>query len=202
LKSRARSLIFWVGLFCLLFSVGIGVAGYGASYSGWSFPALITNLLKDFYANLSSELLSIAITLLIIDLIYDWRSIETERLALKLQMGSTENIFAREAVRLLRVRKWLFDRSMTGSDFTEADLSNSDLRKANLRCCILRGAELVGADLRGADLREADLQQANLTGADLRGANLLGADFEDAILKGADLTDAKVNEDQLKMADC
>ena len=142
------------------------------------------------------------------------------------QMGSKDNVLARQAVEELRARGWLEDGSLQGAALSNADLQRAlllraDLREAdmrganlqeavlhsaklqesNLRAADLQGATLWGADLQGANLAEANLQGTNLSGADLRGANLASANLQKAILAASDLRGASnLSDKQLSQA--
>lgn len=132
-------------------------------------------IIAEFYASVSTELASIAITILFVDALYQHRETEREKRRLILQMGSPDNAFAREAVRALRSRGWLGDGSLQGAWLGGANLQGAFLGLANLQGADLRAANLQGANLMDANLREADLRYANLHGADLGDANLEGA---------------------------
>jgi hypothetical protein len=145
------------GIACLILGICIGVLGYSYKQKE-SFDTNV--LVEDFYANVSTDFVGIAITVLFIDQLNRRRLIQQEKESLKLQMGSPNSMFAIEAVRILRDRGWL---------------TNGSLQAANLNVSNLNGADLQNADLRNADLRNANLEAANLSGADLRGANLANA---------------------------
>jgi hypothetical protein len=166
-----------VGLLLLGIALTIGLVGYLNQHKGLYLGELVGNLLRDFYANVSAELASIAITVLIIDVIYQQRDMEREKRDLILQMGSPDNAFAKEAVRRLRAQGWLKDGT---------------LRHAHLPAANLRIADLTEANLSGANLTEANLSGANLSRADLTGANLNMADLSRANLSGAMLSEAKL----------
>ena len=206
-KSPLRLVIISFGLFMFICSFAIGAAGYINNYVCTLFPGAIDNFLRDFYANLSTDFLFTAITILIIDSIYSWRDTEREKEKLIFDMGSADNSLAKKAVRGLRTHKkwlakksWLEDGTLRGADFQDADLSNCDLHKADLRDAVLARAELEEANLCDADLRGADFSVANLKGADLRRANLIGADFTEAELEKADLSGAQVDDGQFDSA--
>ena len=142
----------------LLLIMGVlgGVLGYLNQYSGLCIPLMPVRLIADFYANISTELISIALTVLVIDALNERRSIEREKKALILQMSSPTNLVAIEAVRVLRVRGWLTDGSLRGADLSHADLQ--------------------GAYLAGVDMANAKLFRTNLKGAHLQFANLNGVE--------------------------
>jgi hypothetical protein len=112
-------------------------------------------------------------------------------------MGSQENSFAREAVRILKSKNWHIDNSLIGANLWNANLEKARMRNFNLRKVILSRANLKNAYVSQATLRQADLTKANLEGAyfnrsdlssaTLYRANIRGAFFADAILKEVDV---------------
>lgn len=178
--------------YCLLgIALLIGIVGYFNQHGCLYLGKCADNFLQDFYANLSAELASIAITVLIIDEVYRQRETESNREDLILQMGSQNNAFAREAARKLQVRKWHKGSWLQGAALSRADLSKVDLSEFNL----------CQADLRGALLCEAELESVNLHGANLEGANLSKADLHKANLHGADLSEADLQDANFHTAD-
>lgn len=141
----------------------------------------------DLYANGGAELLSIAITVLIIDTLNKRRSTLERKSELKLQMSSTDNSFAVEAARLLRLKGWLRDGTLKYVRLEGANLARADLGSANL----------MKADLKNANLHETTLQEANLSGANLSGATLYHANLEGANLYEANLDKAKFNKNTI-----
>jgi len=198
----------------LLIGLVIGVLGYHSQY-GLDFGELGGRLLPDYSANLTTELLSIAVTVLVIDWLNEQRARreakEREGLAdqeakqrLKQQlireMGNAPNVFALRAVEELDApwRGWLKDGSLQKAQLPEASLDRANLQ----------GADLQEANLQGAKLRKAKLQGANLQGAVLSGGSgILGrpvigpteADLTGADLTGANLQGATVTDEQLRV---
>ena len=141
-----------LGVALLALAFLIGVLGY-FNQRGWFYlPEALRQIVVAFDNNATTELASIAITILVVDRLYKNRETEREKKRLILQMGSPDNAFAREAVRALRSHGWLFDGS----------ISKANLERANLQ----------GADLHEADLKDANLHLADLQGADLTRTNL------------------------------
>ncbi|HRX00363.1 MAG TPA: pentapeptide repeat-containing protein [Cyclobacteriaceae bacterium] len=174
----------------VLLGIGIAVGGYVFLYG----LGTLRDIVGDFYANIAAEAISIAITVLIIERLYERRSKteaeKTEKERLILQMGSPDNGFAVEAVRQLRQRGWLSDGSLEG-----VDLTGANLRKAMLSGAVLTWADLTAVDLVDADLSDADLYETHLRGTRLHKANLMSANLSGAILwntylEEADLTGA------------
>lgn len=141
-----------IALFFLIVSIFVGVIGYLNQYSElWKSNPLI----GDFYANITAELASIAITVLVIDTLNERRIVALEKQKLIFQMGSRVNSISREAIRELRQRGWLQDGSLHG-----ASLAWSNLKHANIRMADLRNVDFTGAVLEGAHLQESNLDGA------------------------------------------
>lgn len=212
-----------VGIVLLSLALISGIIGYGIDHpEGFTLEQFIV----DFYANVSTELTSIAITVLIIDTLNRRREQRLgenkEREQLTRQLGSSVNEVAKRASEELRARGWLTDGSLQETDLRIANLEEAKLwkadlqgvnlqwaklKKANLNGSILVGANLTqanlqaarcgGADLRAANLFEAKLYRVNFNGAYLREANLSGAHLEGARLEGADLRNANFEDAHL-----
>ncbi len=186
-----------VGVALLILAFLVGALGYlnerGLLYLTDTAQQILTYL----SANVSTELASIAITILFVDALYEHRETEREKKRLILQMGSPDNAFAREAVRALRSRGWLGDGSLKKADLYRANLKEAHLWGANLEEAKLTGANLqkarlTGADLQGAQLKVAKLQETTLWATNLQGANLEDADLREANLRGSKLQGANL----------
>lgn len=139
----------------------------------------------EFYANISSELLSILITVLIIERLNNIRQDKQELTRLKALLASNEAVVTKIAVGELKALGWLEDGSLQRTDLFRANLSGADLVHANLSGAILCEANLSGANLNHANLSGTNLEGANLSGTHLPFANLSGASFGEANLSGA-----------------
>ena len=186
----------------LLVIIIVGVGGYNHLHHKLS----LTDLVADFYANVSTELASIVITVVVIDGLNRRRATEREKSTLTLQLGSPNRGFAVEAARMLRVRGWLSDGGLRkvnlfGTDLQGAILGDADLREAFLVQANLQAVDLREANLAGAYLGEAILREANLQNANLQETNLIAADFQGATLRGATLKGAKMGGVDLEGAD-
>jgi Pentapeptide repeats (8 copies) len=185
------SLIFWAALAFLI--LGLVVVGYGYSLtqSGWNWKRFV----EQVYSNLGIELVSISLTVLVIEALNERRTIQERKEELILQMGSPDNSFAIEAVRILRQKGWLTDGSLKGSYLWDANLRDANLDRADLRYVTLINANLQSANLGGANLQGVRLTKANLKGAwvgytNLREAELMSADFSNTYLRYANLHQA------------
>lgn len=176
-----RSPVRRLGLLALVLAVALGVLGY--------------RNIEDFLANASTELASIAITVLIIDFLNERRAEHQLKLQLIREMGSTDNAIALRAVKELRAHGWHEDGSLQGVALEKANLKGAELNKADLRGAILELARLSRADLDGANL-----QDANIRAADLQGASLVGANLQRAYLVRANLPEANLLIADMQMA--
>lgn len=171
---RNLSPVTLVAVLFLVFALLFAGLGYLHLYDRLN----LTRILSDFYANVSSELASIAITVLIIDGLNRRRDekLKTTQLQENLIMssGSISNEVAKDAIHQLRRYKWLYGKHnlLAGANLVGANLENVNLWRANLF-----RAKLWRSNLSGADLRYANLEEAELLGVDFRGANLYGANL-------------------------
>ncbi len=163
-------------------AVLIGFIGYMADLGIWTFVKPVQTLVLAFYANVSAELGSILLTILVIDALNEKRTKAQEKRRLIQQMGSPDNGFALEAVRISRAEGWLEDGSLKGVNLWEANLAGARMWRANFENVSLEAADLTGANLSGANLTGAILWNTNLAGAELRNAIIDGATFEGATL--------------------
>ncbi|MFQ5401667.1 MAG: pentapeptide repeat-containing protein [Anaerolineae bacterium] len=122
-----------------------GALGYINQHSGLFISV---SFITDFYANVSTELASIAITVLVIDTLNDRRAVQQNKGALMLQMGSPINSVAREAIRILRMRDWLTDGTLRGTNLSWSNLQNAYLSEANMPDTNLFRAKLSGVHLQ------------------------------------------------------
>jgi uncharacterized protein YjbI with pentapeptide repeats len=139
----------------------------------------------EILGSLFPEVLGIAFTVGIIDRMNNRRANEQRKRELILQMGSPNNEFALEAVRLLNLLGWLDDGS---------------LQKIQLENCQLQNADLRGADLRDAIMSKGDFRQASFHFANLSGANLAQSVFIEAKCVEVDFTYADLKESKFQSA--
>jgi len=114
---RSDATIEKVGLLLLATAVLVALVGYLNQRGSLCLyiGEWVGGFLQDYYANISTELASIAITVLIVDVLYQQRDVEREKRDLILQMGSPDNTFAVEAVRRLRAQGWLKYGALRGA---------------------------------------------------------------------------------------
>lgn len=155
---------------------------------------------REFGANVTTDLLFVALAVLVIDTLVR-RDADDQRIRdLKAQAGSLSNDFALEAVRLLR----LLDRlcgprgALQGANLRRANLEGAELQRANLNGADLHMVHLEGAELWEAHLEDARLWEAHLEGVDLRRARLEGTGLRSAHLEGVDLWEARLEGADLR----
>lgn len=197
----------------LLVGVLIGITGY----YGLLEMFLPVTFVSSFYANVSTELISIGVTVLFIDgLLEQTQMKDIKDQLLRDLVGGIPDFYMR-AVQELRVHGWLYDSSLStfnlaGIKLSRAELCGVNLSNANLTRIDLEGANLglPDSDKGGEDSlfiprpkypllivtqvsRRTDLQGAGLVKANLRKADLRGANLRSAILLDADLFEANLS---------
>jgi uncharacterized protein YjbI with pentapeptide repeats len=148
LLTHQINLSFTVGRAAALFLIlGVVIVGFGYGFTQeGAFD--VRNFVHEIYSNLGIELVSIGLTVIVIEGLNRRAAIQERKEELILQMGSPENPFAVEAVRILRQKGWLKDGSLDGADLYKANLQEADLTNANLQEVNLEFANLQGANLR------------------------------------------------------
>lgn len=181
--SNQRNPLQLVGI--VLCVVGLMIILGGHLYQEGKFIGSL--LIKDLWANVGAEILSIALTVLIIDRLNNRRLTTMEKSRLLLQMASPDSSVSQEAIRLLRAYGWLQDGS---------------LREINLAWANLERGYLWNADLQGAKFLKANLKNVYLTYANLKGALDLSVDqlrqarnMKMAIMPDGSLYDGRFNLD-------
>jgi hypothetical protein len=173
--------------------IGFLVFIFGYHYQhpeGWDLQSLTT----DFYANLSTELISISITVLVIDSLYKHHETLGEKKRLILEMGSPDNGIATRAVQIMqRETSYVLDGSLNLKSFWRANLDGAELYSAELEGASFHYASMVGVELPGANLRNVAFWSTNLEGAFIQDADLSGATVVFTNMKNA-----RVTREQLK----
>jgi hypothetical protein len=137
-------------------------------------------LFTDGYAtNLYTEVLSIVVTVLVLDRLQERRNTEQRKEILRREAGSRDNSTALNAMDWLRAENWL----------TIHD-----------EIPLLKGKKLARANLHDAYLYEADLEKTNLYKVDLSNATLGKAKFYDAFFNRAILDGASLYETDFRQA--
>lgn len=165
------------GIVLVLIGIWIGSLLFGEGYS----------------TNLYTEMISIFVTVLVLDRLNERRSVEQRKQTLKREACSRDNSTALNAIDWLRAEAWL-----TVNDETPL-LRHTKLSRANLHNAYLYEADLEYTNLYKADLSHADLSRANvydsfLHRATLQYTSLYGTDLRKAVLWDASLRGAKYIE--------
>src|SRR5664279_3826006 len=149
------------------------LVGIGVLVGRWIYAAPDAQQAWSYGVNLYTSIISIGVTVLILDELNRRRSKRDAEVELKRQLvddaASTSNPIAVNAVHQLSRKGWL-----------QGD--NGLLKGADLRLANLQQAFLLDANLKGARLIDANLQEANLIAANLQNATLSHARLQGAIL--------------------
>src|SRR6266508_297747 len=103
----------------------VGMVGLGLYWYPSSWP--VSTFVHDIYANAATSLLSISLTVLLIDRLYEQRDRAQLKKRLIWEMGSQDQALAVRAVKELRDAGWLTDGSLEGVDLTLANLAQAQL---------------------------------------------------------------------------
>ena len=208
IENRAAWTDYWktftierFGAVLAVIALVVAVAGYINQHGGL---LNLSNIFGDFYANVSSELISIVITVLVVDRLnrvreqrdneaLQARLDEQELTRLKALLSSNESVVTKIAVAELRAKNWLQDGSLKEANLNYTNLSGGDLRKANLSNAYLMDVNLSGGDLREANLSGAYLGASNLSGTDLRMVHFEGSNLMNSYLEHANVFKVQCN---------
>lgn len=161
--------------------------------STWWF----SDIINAFYANFSTELISIALTILLINFLYEKKETKALKSRLIRELGSHDKGFTSRALKELREFGWVQDGSLSDKDFSSANLSGLDFSNAILVGTKFNKANLKEIDFTGADLTDAELEEADLSGAKLNDCTLHNCNLNEAKLH-----EAKLNGVNLKNTEC
>ena len=182
----------------LFLSLITGIFGYRIVHPEVPEQGFWYSFWEDYYANISAEFGSVAITVLIIDTLSRRRQKQEEKQRLIRQMSNKDNGIALQAVEELKALNALKDGTLRRINLEEANLSGVrlgrvDLRQARMDFSNLSEGHLFFSNLERADMSGVDLSGSVLTGANLRSANLVASNFCGALLSEADLMNAKLD---------
>lgn len=160
-------------------------------------------IFQDGYAtNVYTELMSVIVTILVLDRLNDWRARNREREALQKRLireaGGQSNEMAKAAIDWMRDEGWL-----TGEDglLINRTLAKAKLQGAYLKNANLKGANLDSGNLEGANLVNANLKHVNLVDANLQCSNVWDSNLVKAVLYKANLKHARILNTNLQDAD-
>src|SRR5574341_283571 len=193
--------------------LGVVISGWGQTIEHGSLKPV--ELFVDFYANMGTELIGIAITVLVLDRLYQQRQAKLEEQHLRVELlnkvRSQVNDQARLALEQLISSDLLFNGSLEGENFSNGNLHQSPfisfhragsakLRGANFRSAILSEAWLNEADLSDSILKHAKIQKAHLYKTNMQNADLVNTDLDGAYLFKADLRNTSMNNANVRNA--
>lgn len=166
------------GLLVLLLGIWIGSQRYSAD--------------TGFETNLYTELLSIGVTILVLNWFADRRARNQRKQELLLQLSSPSNDFALEASRQLDQLGWLEDGTLSGTEF-----SGGNLKGAKFLAADLSRTWWIGAHFEKASLSETKFNEASFTFCFFNDTDCWRVDFENAVIascvfRGANLIDANM----------
>lgn len=153
-------------------------------------------LINDLYGNFCAEFISISITILLIDYLYELKETKSLKSRLIRELGSEEKGLSSRALKELRENGWLQDGTLKNVDLQNANLSNLDLTDANLE-----GVNLKDANLNGAKLTRVNLNKANLTQAKLVRSNLENSKLNETIMHRVNLSEGILNRIEVTNVD-
>lgn len=192
--GNSPSTLIVTSICCLVGAVILGFFGYESYVSSQD-----KSFLDTFYSSIITELISIALVVLIIDQLSSAHAREKRKQHLLELLSGPDNTYSDLVTYVLselRKEGWLRDGTLRkanleginlqGQDLVQVDLREANLRNASLNCAILIRAKLDGAILEGAHLNNARLHSASL-----RGAIFSNTEFQCACLHGADLSNVE-----------
>ncbi|GAB5492931.1 MAG: hypothetical protein Phog2KO_31460 [Phototrophicaceae bacterium] len=163
----------------------------------WVFGDNLFDMLDNrlgYVTNVFTELLSIVITVFVLDRLNARRQDKQELTRLKALLGSNESVVTKIAVAELKAKGWLEDGSLKGANLANANLAGARLYNANLEGADLPFANLESTKLWFANLENVNLESAKLNGANLWNTNLQGVSLSNAELEGADLSGVNLQD--------
>lgn len=172
-----------IGLLFLI--AGIGLAFFHLHPA----KARFHDFINAFYANFSAEFISIAVTILLIDYLYEVKELKNLKKRLVRELGNEQKGISSRALQELRENGWLSDGSLANADFRNANLSGLDFTGADLR-----NVNLTSADLDRAIFKDANLSNADLSNAKLRAVNMENCNLNNAKLHRANMYEAILNK--------
>ena len=157
--------------------------------------------LEELWVSLIPEFISIAITIIIIDAIYNKRSEDEQKNILIGKMGSNNNNVATEAWEELDARGWGSDGSLRGKFLISTNLdgnsfTGADMRNVMLSFSSLKNTTWIETDLEGASLDHTDFTNSTLSSYP-DGPFIPEANLKDVSLFNANLMNARVRHEQL-----
>ena len=190
-RRRHVNLVLIAGIILGLAGLILSLGGHVLEYGRFD----LQRFKLDFYGNAGTELISIAITVVVIDTLYRFRERRQYKAQLIRQLGSGDRSTAMQAVQELKAAEWFRTGAMRDARLYHADLSRGQMHYANLE-----GADLRAANLRGTELKRAIFCHARLNHADLSYTELVEADFTGATLKGTKLQGSNISLAQIQSA--
>lgn len=196
--SRISYILLAIGL---LFAFGGFINHYYLITTGPN-GSVFGEWLEQNYANVSWELISIFITVGIIQATYEKKRHDEQIDRLMRETSSEVRDVAVKAVEDLREEGKLIDGSLHSHSFWRGNLPNGsfyngELVESNFSYAILNGANFNGAQLRRASFEGVSAKVSHFHRAILENVNMFMADLEGADFLDADLLDANLMQTNL-----
>lgn len=160
-----------------------------------------------YYANTFTDVLSIGVTVLLIDRLNRRRDERELQKQFVRDIRTKVPDVVRNALHQMREHKWLVGDAgilkgehLAGVELQDADLHDANLCSAKMQDAILTKTNLKDANLSGVNLFQANLSDANLFGTNLRNATLIRANLSNADLQGVHVNDADMRRANLSGA--
>lgn len=200
-----------VAMLLLIFGFLSGIGGYLSIHTNID----ISSLINEFYSNISVELISTAIIVLVVDRLANKRKEINDEERLKkvlkkeliVQAKSQINLEALKAIEKLAVYGWLVDKSLHNIDLSLANwenvgliLENASLANAILKSSNLRYAWLYNINFESADLRWANIENANIFKTNFNGTDFYHTNFNYTNFYKTDLRNTFLKKSTFKMA--
>lgn len=113
--ARIRFAQLWtvrsLGIVALLLGILIAIVGYLNQHNGFYLGEFLGQVIQDFYTNVSTDLASIALTVLVIDYLNERRAQQQLKAQLIREMGGSDMGIALRAVSELDAKGWVIARA-------------------------------------------------------------------------------------------
>jgi len=159
----------------LFFFVGVLVFLMSYFYLDSTGSITFREIINDSYLDITTSLLTISLTILVIDHLNNKRAMAIEKRKLVQGLRSTSRGILESALEDLRVKNWLEDGSLSGINLNGVVLSDLDLRHANLDSANFMNGTLNNVNFEFAILANANLRWVSSNRCNFNRTSLLGA---------------------------
>lgn len=159
-----------------------------------------SKLVHELYSNFCAEFISLAITILIIDYLYDKKEKENNKKRLIRELGCEDIGLTSRALKEIKELGYINDGSLNNADFSKATLNGLDFSNCKLNNLNFSNALLISSDFSNSELRNCDFSHCNLNGINFNRAKLVNVKFHKAELYGATFHNSKMQNSDLLRA--